>query len=88
MSQQDFAKKITDYIQLKEEIEEAISEKITEGVKEIKQYTIPLEGYITVMGIDLLDAMKFAEYKLKDLHPSFHIKPQMGKVEIKNFEEE
>jgi hypothetical protein len=54
----------------------------------IKKFTVPIEGSITLIGVDLLDAMKSIDEKLAMAPKNLNLKPKMGQVEVKPFHDE
>jgi hypothetical protein len=54
----------------------------------VKKFTVPLEGSITLIGVDLLDAMKSVDEKLAMTPKNLNLRPKMGQVEVKPFYEE
>jgi hypothetical protein len=54
----------------------------------IKKFTVPIEGSITLIGVDLLDAMKSIDDRLAMAPKNLNLKPKMGQVEVKPFYDE
>jgi hypothetical protein len=54
----------------------------------VKKFIVPLEGSITLIGVDLLDAMKSIDEKLAMAPSSLNLRPKMGQVEVKPFHDE
>jgi hypothetical protein len=54
----------------------------------IKKFTVPIEGSITLIGVDLLDAMKSIDDRLAMAPKNLNLKPKMGQVEVKPFHDE
>ena len=54
----------------------------------VMKYTIPIEGSVTLIGVDLLDAMKSIDEKLAMAPSSLNLRPKMGQVEVKPFHDE
>ncbi len=54
----------------------------------VKKFTVPIEGSITLIGVDLLDAMKSIDDRLAMAPKNLNLKPKMGQVEVKPFHDE
>ena len=54
----------------------------------IKKFTVPIEGSITLIGVDLLDAMKSIDDRLAMAPKNLNLKPKIGQVEVKPFHDE
>ena len=54
----------------------------------IKKFTVPIECSITLIGVDLLDAMKSIDDRLAMAPKNLNLKPKMGQVEVKPFHDE
>ena len=54
----------------------------------INKFTVPIEGSITLIGVDLLDAMKSIDDRLAMAPKNLNLKPKMGQVEVKPFHDE
>lgn len=64
------------------------AEVVDAYVKNMKHYKVPIEGYVTAFGVDLLDAMKFIEKLLATASPNLHLKPKMDEVKVREFKKE
>ena len=54
----------------------------------VKKFTVPLEGSITLIGVDLLDAMKSVDDRLAMAPKNLNLRPKIGQVEVKPFHDE
>ena len=54
----------------------------------VMKYTIPIEGSVTLIGVDLLDAMKSVDDKLAMAPKNLNLRPKIGQVEVKPFHDE
>jgi len=54
----------------------------------IKKFTVPIEGSITLIGVDFLDAMKSIDERLSLAPKNLNLKPKMGQVEVRPFHDE
>lgn len=54
----------------------------------IKKFTVPIEGSITLIGVDLLDAMKSIDERLSLAPKNLNLRPKMGQVEVRPFHDE